>query len=72
MNQITPVTIAQTNDQEIIASLGLLSNASVISLGNVTNSILEFTRAGIVRQSQGRFFYASSNDPLGLTSNNLK
>jgi hypothetical protein len=70
MNSPNSVVIASTNDREIISSIPLSSD-SVITLGNITNTIIEFVRSGVVRQIDGRFFYASQNDPMVLSTSNI-
>ncbi|WP_438979045.1 hypothetical protein [Polynucleobacter sp.] len=70
MNSPNSVVIASTNDREIISS-SPLSSDSVITLGNITNTIIEFVRSGVVRQIDGRFFYASQNDPMVLSTSNI-
>lgn len=70
MNSPNSVVIASTNDREIISSTPLSSD-SVITLGNITNTIIEFVRSGVVRQIDGRFFYASQNDPMVLSTSNI-
>ena len=70
MNSPNSVLIANTSDREII-SANPLSNDSVITLGNITNRIIEFVRSGVVRQIEGRFFYASQNEPMVLSASNI-
>lgn len=70
MNTPNSVLITNTSDREII-SASPLSNDSVITLGNITNTIIEFVRSGVVRQIEGRFFYASQNDPMVLSTSNI-
>lgn len=70
MNNQLSVVVANTPEREILSSTNL-QNDSVITLGNITNTVMEFVRSGVVRCIDGRYYYASQNDPMALSFSNL-
>ena len=70
MNSPLPIVIANTADRMIFSATPL-DNDSVITLGNITNTVMEFVRSGVVRCIDGRYYYASQNDPMALSFSNL-
>ena len=70
MNKQLSVVVANTPEREILSSINL-QNDSVITLGNITNTVMEFVRSGVVRCIDGRYYYASQNDPMALSFSNL-
>lgn len=70
MNSPNSVLIANTSDRQIISATPL-SNDSVITLGNITNTLIEFVRSGVVRKIEGGYFYAPQNDPMVLSTSNI-
>lgn len=70
MNNPLPIVIANTADRMIFSATPL-DNDSVITLGNITNTVMEFVRSGVVRCIDGRYHYASQNDPMALSFSNL-
>ncbi len=70
----TPKAITKntSNDHTFTATdLSTLTEATIVNIGGITNTIGNFVKAGVIRKTANGYSHAIENDPNMLSVHNL-